>query len=300
MPNRCDLCANRHRVRSQGNVVRLRTDIRKGTVFIGTLSGEDFTPAATAFLLNYKEEGYLVTARHVVSELGDDPFAVRMNGVTGGCVIAPVDPTTSELQWHFSSDADVDIAVMEWPSAGRDDVDNMYLPTDVILSTEDRETYKYGIGSPCYAVGLFSHVSGKARNVPVVHTGNLSLMAGEEKVPIADWDQQGGLKYVDAHLVELSNLRGLSGAPVFVRPSVDLVSSTERFPLPSAIFHSATVFLLGVWSGSWEAMPTGRKLGVDRVPVGMGSVTPVERLVEILDSTALRKCRELASACGLD
>lgn len=50
------------------------------------------------------------------------------------------------------------------------------------------------------------------------------------------------------------------------------------------------VDLLGVWSGSWEGY-SATSPGM-RVQVGMGIVTPAERLVEFLNSDPLKENSE--------
>jgi hypothetical protein len=57
------------------------------------------------------------------------------------------------------------------------------------------------------------------------------------------------------------------------------------------------LMLLGIWQGSWDA-PPDEVMAVEqgasvRVPVGMGIVTPIEKLVEILELPELAKERNL-------
>jgi hypothetical protein len=116
---------------------------------------------------------------------------------------------------------------------------------------------RIGTGDICYAVGLFQLLAGKKRNLPIVHTGNLALTAGEEAIPVRDWHcypQRGKIRYVEGHLVELQNLKGLSGSPVFVRASHDILDlPTDAGGTANIRVSRNDIHLLGVWQSSWDA-----------------------------------------------
>ncbi|MGE5562087.1 MAG: hypothetical protein ACM3ZV_02125 [Bacillota bacterium] len=159
--------------------------------------------------------------------------------------------------------------------------DAISLPEDFPLTDSLRDEENVGFGSTCYAVGLFRVHPGKKRNLPVVHTGNIALMPSpDELVPVRD-KITGIVTEMEAYLVEMTNLDGLSGAPVFVRPELPVSITLENDTIHRAHLNKAYTYILGVWVASWTATPPSG-LGVN--PVGMGVVTPIEKVLDILNS----------------
>src|SRR5258708_16164609 len=106
----------------------------------------------------------------------------------------------------------------------------------------------------CYTVGLWRLLEGKERNLPVVHTGNIARLPGEEKIPVRAPNKVGGREMVDGYLIEAQTLKGLSGSPVFVRPSCSVTLQardaadphTPEKPLPLVAYRES-VRLIGLW-----------------------------------------------------
>ena len=154
-----------------------------------------------------------------------------------------------------------------------------------------------GIGDVCHAVGLFSRFPGKTKHMPVVHSGNVASLADGEKITVRDRCSHLSNAEIesDGYLIEMANLPGLSGAPVFFRGTHELdltplFGAETRIAAPSMELH-----LLGVWTGSWEGFEVGtERSGMPdlRVPVGMGFVTPVSKLLELLRSDDVTEERE--------
>jgi hypothetical protein len=183
----------------------------------------------------------------------------------------------------------------------------------MVASEATLKEWGIGTGEMCYVVGLFQFMYGKKRNLPVVHTGNLASLPGDELIPVQDWlapELSGKVRRIQGYLVEASNLKGLSGSPVLVRPDV-IVGDQKVKGKHSVKAYTGAVFLLGVWQGSWDA-PPDEVVAIERgeairVPVGMGAVVPVHRLIEILDSQPVTEERqaymqgfEAKLAAGLD
>jgi hypothetical protein len=155
-----------------------------------------------------------------------------------------------------------------------------------------------GPGEMCYVVGLFRLMAGEKRNLPIVHMGNIAAMSGDEAIPVQDWlaaESTSAIRRVNGYLVEVSNLKGLSGSPVLVRPDV-VLGDHKVMEKHSVRAYTSSVFLLGVWQSSWDAKPDEvvavEKGNPIRVPVGMGVVVPVAKLMEILDSEPVTRERE--------
>jgi hypothetical protein len=284
--------------------MRIPDDVRKAVLFLGHGDDDHFQSVGTAFLLQYKDCRYLVTAEHIALGLGEDPFAIRVNRMDGTADTISVDPLDPETRARFGwithpSAEHVDIAVAEFNidlrGAGND---VLYLPEDILLDGETGGPgHAIGVGDFCYAVGLFRKVGGQKRNVPVVHTGHIALMPSDELIEVEDWRAPPNtrLAHVEAYLAEISNLKGLSGAPVFARPVVDL----DMRPIldVTARMLAVDMKLIGVWQSSWDGW------GIEsdrptRVPVGMGVVTPTYKLVEVLESSlAVARRNEFLAWC---
>jgi hypothetical protein len=166
------------------------------------------------------------------------------------------------------------------------------IPENMFASEDQLNQWGIGLGETCYAVGLFGRAPGRVRNMPVVHTGNIAAAPEGKNINIQGRD---GIVMTDAYLVTASNLSGLSGAPVFVRPSVLLEGQVVNGKRLMA--HAESVYLLGVWQASWTEEAGGRGA---RVPVGMGVVVPVSRLIELLRSDLLTEERANADAALKD
>lgn len=294
--------------------MRLSKDVRQCVVFLGWDTGDPadpFKPIGTGFRLEYKANIYIVTAQHVAAEFGDDPFSIRLNTSAFAPGELPesevnrrakglhVDPLIDGLRW-YTQHPDVDLAVMPFNKDINVGVLNgLAIPEDMICGI-DKVRSEIGIGDFCYTVGLFRPVAGKNRNFPIVHTGHIAMMpSGWEKIPIRNWrDPHGPEIEVIAYLVENQSLRGLSGAPVFVRPTTQITLPTSGGDI-STHLPKTDFYLLGVWHGAWEGVPDAA-LSLDRrdttrVPVGMGIVVPVQQLVGLLEQREMRAQREAYS-----
>jgi hypothetical protein len=267
--------------------VRVQEDSRRCSVFVGHgTSAENFSAGGTGFFICIPGAGlsgvYLVTAAHIARELADEPFAVRVNRKSGGAELIHIDGA----QWRYHPDTSVDVALLEFDIP--DWADFAALPTKEFLTQRHIEYFKVGPGDATFVIGLFFLHSGTKRNVPVVHTGKVSLMPTDEKLPVRKGGGSSEIEWVEAYLVEAGALKGASGSQVLVRPAFQF--KTETFPESEKALGVADgrEYLLGVWSANWEgeaseALATAVKMHQSfQVPVGMGMVVPAYRIQEIL------------------
>jgi hypothetical protein len=282
--------------------MRINGDLRKCVAFIGYANPDvkgGIACLGTVFFAAYDGARYIVTAQHIAMAIGDAPFVIRLNKISGGSENIQGDVIEHNLKWYSHADPNVDLAIMPFNfdlrMAGND---VLLIPEAMLAQTATVPTEAY-IGDECYVIGLFRLLAGETRNLPVVHTGNIALLAGEEAIPVHDWlttPDSGKIRHIDAYLVEAQSLRGLSGSPVFVRPPIE-VGPLELKPNSVTLLSATTkLALLGVWQGSWEAGPdTVRALQhakLVRVPVGMGVVTPIDKLREIFEMPAVKEERQ--------
>jgi hypothetical protein len=266
--------------------MRLKMDVLKTVFYLGTKPpGAKFKPLGTAFLLGHhgaEHMIYLVTAKHVAEAFGDDPVNLRLNGRDGAAhdffldLLAP--ETEGKFKWFYHPEPRVDLAVMPFPvDLDKGEIDCLIINgAEVIDRAKSADSSPVGCGDLCYAVGLFSVAPGNKVNFPVIHTGNIARMSSREEL-IQQWSS-GKIVDREGYLVQLSNLGGLSGAPVFIRSGYCIQFGNGEW----GMVMREQVDLLGVWSGSWEGPRAGEPHM--RVPVGMGIVVPSERLVELLNS----------------
>ena len=270
-----------------GFSVRISETARRSVVFFGAPSpNAAIEYGGTGFMVLFREGNgtsscYLVTAAHVARRIdpGSDVM-LRVNRRDGGS--APF--TLHDVVWSIHSDKNVDIAA----TPGYIDPAIWDLAYLNLNDAVKRDAYEFRVqhGDPISIVGLFRLHSGSNKNTPIVHSGNIALMPDpEEKIPVQD-RATGGRLEMEAYLVEAQTLDGLSGAPVFQREIVQLSHFPEHNGGKPIVATGAQ--LLGVYSGAWEGEPDktlaeNRGLKPNRrVPVGMGIVVPIERLVELI------------------
>jgi len=271
--------------------VALTDDIRKSVIFIGHGDEDHFKSCGTGFFISYDSCPYLVTARHVAQDLGDDPYSFRINKkdrTSDTFQHDPLDNAHDWFRWFFPSDPTVDVAVIPFSFALKD-TDVLSLRGDRWILDEARQTEEViGVGDLCHAVGLFKIVQGARRNVPLVHTGRLALVAGEDLIPVEDWNDRSKTVMVRGHLVELTNLEGLSGAPVFVRGELQIGEVPPPIGPRGITVTDSRAFLLGVWQGSWN-----HQIHDGRRPLAMGVVVPASDLLALLLQDDVVAAREV-------
>jgi len=278
-----------------GFYMRIDDDLRKCVVFLGYETNDpdkgNICCIGTGFLFYYNGVAYLTTVKHVANKLGDSPFIVRVNSINGEAKNLYVD----NANWFHHPDNNVDISIIEYSLEVRY-FDALYLIPEIITTIEERDIY---VGDFCYTIGLFRLMYGKMRNLPIVHTGNIAMVPGDEKVPVKN-DITGETEYVEAYLIESHSLAGLSGSPVFVRPCSEspLYRNDERGILGS-IIPQKNLYLMGIWMGSWNAPPDQilsaeiERGQIVRVSIGMGVVVPISKLIELLEADEVQKSAKL-------
>lgn len=285
--------------------MRLDADVRRCVVFIGHQPNFDdddtFDAVGTGFFVHYRGIRWLVTAQHVAMHFEDAPFFLRINRTEGGSDVFHVDPLQAvEMRWISHPDESVDLAAIPFHiSEKASGLDLLSVNSELLLSDDKVRELGLNVGDLCYGVGLFKLMQGSKRNVPIVHTGHIALMPGDEEIPVKDWTKgpTAPPKLVRGYLVEIQNLKGLSGSPVLVRSTINAVVPTferggggTRATGSSYVgAYDADLHLLGVWSASWDGFgdrAASREYGNTRIPLGMGTVVPAGRIIELLETDA--------------
>ena len=258
-------------------------EIRDCVVFI---CDENKIPRATGFLVSMQGNSpslhfiYLVTAKHNVINIADKDFFIRINGKDGKIHYLR---GNSSVQWiyhpeHANNPADV--AVIPFPFD-----ENKFLsktiPSEMFLKQKLIDDGTIGIGNNVFITGLFTHLSGKQRNMPIIRVGNIAMLP-DEKVSTKMFGD------IDSYLIEARSIGGVSGSPVFfVKPQE---TKNGGVTLGASIFY-----LGGLIHGHWDTLesridsylPTEDVEVMRNINMGIAIVTPVNKILETLNSNEL-------------
>ncbi|HLX43605.1 MAG TPA: hypothetical protein VKR43_09235 [Bryobacteraceae bacterium] len=260
--------------------------IRKSIAFIGysEISGKKYL-AGTAFFVSRLIKGqdglgYLVTAKHVIDKIRDKgliSLCIRLNFKNGSATW--IDMNLSEWEFH-PTDRSVDVAVARAPAGIQLAVDIDAYPMHRFATPAVVKQFEIGIGNEVFFPGLFVNHYGEQRNIPIVRVGNIAAMP-EEKVVTKKYGP------IDAYLVEVRSIGGLSGSPVFVHLGPIRLRNGE---LLRSGEDEGVFFLLGLMHGHFEAetlseADAGTPIedsAKERVNMGIGIVVPAEKIVEVI------------------
>lgn len=281
--------------------VRVHDFTLKCVGFVGEVTHRDSTGTygdlhATGFFVSVpcetpemKAKGacavYFVTAKHVVTDLQGGEVYFLVNKIGGGTTT--FESTVGNRWWFHPTDESADVAVAQvWPHRTADiiSVSITQLATPELLAELD-----IGIGDQVYSTGLFTPAPGTARNVPILRYGNIAMMPGEQI--------QTDLGFADVYLIEARSLGGVSGAPVFVRPTIDFRIADRKGQGRDAFAAGLGFALLGVMHGHWDIKESemnkaffdhDRRRGVN---MGIAIVTPAIKIIETINQTELLEMR---------
>ena len=257
---------------------------------VGFLSpGEHETPDGTVFFVSIHADDphhrgpvsavYAVTAKHLLEryevESGSDKAWLRLNRKGGGVVSFP----TKTEDWRRHPDADV--AIHTWPLEHSFDIApfpaRLHLIDDIIVE------WNITPGDEVFLSGLFWQHAGETRNAPIVRLGSIAAMRGD-RIYTTNYGA------MDAYLIEVRSVGGLSGSPVFFNGEgrrkirVPAVGIGGR-QLPSRIERRAETsgfFLLGLVHGHYHAHAM-RVDGVeDVINSGIAIAVPADKILELI------------------
>jgi hypothetical protein len=283
----------RPRPPSCARVVTLRfpADFLKATVFVGIETNGRFIPTGTGFLIGIDYRNYkwifLATADHVVKDIRGDYIWVRMNRNGGGCSTVAIEKKKQFPQLDVAND--IAMFGMLYDT-------NLFSQLAILIGRElynkDREEiWNHDIGDEVATIGLYTTHYGQSRNLPVVRIGHISLMPGE---PV--FSHRG---YVQAYLIEMKSIAGLSGSPVYVNVPLVRVKEGQMQHL-----KKETAIPLGMLTGyhllqsaedqiivpqyDGDEILASEKDSADSRNTGFGVVVPWERLLEMTETPWLK------------
>ena len=264
-------------------MIRIPDQMRRCVAFLMVSpSGReaDVRPVGTAFWVEATrgaDEGvqvrYLVTARHVVEGArasGLEDLWLRVDTLAGGAEFLRI-PHDDWLVSDSSDYAD-DVAVLELTLNDR--YEYSCCPFRLLGSDAMVEEAAVDAGDPVWMPGLFATHYGKERNRPIVRWGSVAAMR-DEPVPTRLGD-------LDAYLIEVRSIGGLSGSPVFV--SLDPEGSDLFKARMSDERGRIGLLLLGLVHGHFDTRPhpSTEAMTLERMNMGIAIVVPTERILQIL------------------
>jgi hypothetical protein len=238
----------------------------------------------------------MVTARHVIEGiegLGHKTCVIRMNTKSGEAVgyEVPID------RWLFHPDeSEVDVAV--FPYFLSTELDHLAIRDNTIIEDVNAREENIGLGDEVFVAGMFYDRIGNERNIPIVRVGNIAAMPhpGERVRTL--------MGLIDAYLIEVRSLGGISGAPVFVNLGV-----TRN--IKGQIRHSQQEFspsyLIGLIHGHYDYR-IKHTAGVDnesegepgviereeRINKGIAIVVPSNKILEVINQPVLKDAEKRA------
>jgi hypothetical protein len=236
---------------------------------------------------------YFVTAKHVAKDLAGRTVYFSVNKLGGG--VTSLKSVYGSQWWLHPTDATADLALI--PVNHDRDIDIKAVHFSNIGTKENLAKLDIGIGDETFATGLFTPTAGIGRNMPIVRHGNIAMMP-EEQI-------QTELGYADVYLVEARSLGGLSGSPVFVRPTICMPVPENPYGLKHMFGFGHGATLLGLMHGHWDikesemnlpSLTQDRKHGVN---YGVAIVVPAYKIVETLNRPELIDIRKKAEEASL-
>jgi hypothetical protein len=279
--------------------VRIPSELFKGIAYIGAVAAKDASGRVqgdifgTGFFVKKSIEQekplsyiYLVTAKHVVKDIGKSEPYIVANGSDGSLrQLVHLGPQW----WYHPSDESADVAVRQ--VGFQPDLLNFAADVKDFIFPNDVKSGVVVPGDETFTAGYFSPISSD-RMIPIVRHGNIAMLPDEQI--------QTNQGYRDVYLVEARSIGGISGSPVFVRPP--LRYGIEMPKGTTAMFDAIGHYkLLGVMHGHWdideskknETQIEPNKHGVN---MGIGIVVPAIKIIETIMQPGLEELRKKADA----
>lgn len=287
----------RHYMAKEPNHLMLVPDeIRQCVVFVAYLLDDSFVKVGTAFLMSYpsRRDGYsfryVVTAKHLIAKIREKDLRdvyLRINTLSGFQWVA----TPIEEWIEHPDDYTLDASVYPF-SLPREMFEYKTIPMSMIVTQQVVTDYSIGVGEDIFLTGLFSKHVGNKKNIPIVRTGTIAVMADPDE--LVEVNIMGRRYEIEAYLIESRSIGGLSGSPVFASLGIMSLATKKS--------RHGELFLLGIVHGHWriEVRPDEYEEDATSLPIeemvnmGIAIVTPAYKVLELLEQPFLVDMRQRA------
>lgn len=234
---------------------------------------------------------YLVTARHIIAKIKQDSLAIdnkiwiRINKREGSFDFVPI-----SIDAFIPHPESVDVMILPFvPSIAI--YDYLCLPDTMLLNQDVMNEENFSLGDEVFMTGLFVRHFGQDKNIPIIRIGNISAMPEE---PV--YNEFFG--YMDAYLIELRSLGGLSGSPVFLH-----FYGNRRMQNGSNVIKVGgqhQFYLLGLLHGHWDLNSAIQDVitedysqeNKEQINTGIGIVIPAIKIWETLNQDKVEQVRQ--------
>jgi hypothetical protein len=229
---------------------------------------------------------YVVTAKHLADRMDCCPIIMGFSYRDGSKALLEED----SVHWyaHPTEASAVDVAVAPFAPAQRDLLDLEPVPEHLFASGERMRKASIGVGDEIAAISVFTRFSYEDRHLPIVRTGHLAMLP-TLRIPVANFDP------MEAYVAEIE---GLSGSPVWVRPTdyFNAAQKDGREENPSDPSNRDTeVIFLGLLHGRWavskSAMEGQSAQYTEKMVSGMSIVVPAHKILEVINQPELAAMR---------
>ena len=268
--------------------MRIPDEVRKCVAFVGCNTEKGMRWGGTAFFVGVPtsragvQVHYLVTAKHVIQKIAeegsDHQVYLRINKKDNTAEVIKV-PVSS---WRFHpDDLSSDAAVV---SVSIPDADYLLVLDDTAISNELLKKMDIGVGDEIFLTGLFVSHIGMQRNIPIVRRGTIAAMPGQQI--------ETNMGPMEAYLVEVRSIGGLSGSPVFVHLGpVRINPQTGHYQM----LQNDNFYWLGLMHGHWNVKPSHvaqDSPGEEAVNMGIAIVVPSSKILEVINQPMYVEARK--------
>jgi hypothetical protein len=280
--------------------MRIPDEYLKCVAFVGETNSSDPTGVngdlhATGFLVSLpcqrpelagQQLVYFVTAKHVANDLSGRNIYFLVNTREGTTAAIPgvLSPRYGHATWWLHpSDKTADVAVTQVGITPNLDIKTIEI--DRLGTSERLKKFEIGVGDEVFFMGLFTPASNNSRVLPIVRHGSLAMMPSEQI--------QTEIGFADVYLIEARSIGGISGSPVFVRPTVSVGLPANPFGHACSMGVGNIPTLLGLAHGHWDIKDW--KLNDTRIEpvqsggvnIGIAIVVPAIKIYETLYQSEL-------------
>jgi hypothetical protein len=285
--------------------MRVHPSTWRSVVYVGLNAQGSFLPVGTGFCtcVRYRDHSFFnfVTADHVVDLVSGDTIYIRMNAKNGEAGPPIAIPKAAKFP---GIDRRLDLAIFPVPS-----LHDFYDADYVLLDRNEyirilEEIWRPERGDEVATIGLYTSHHGHTKNIPVVRVGHIAMLPDEPVMSTRG--------YVQAYLVEVHSILGLSGSPVCITmPSMRVkdggiqLLDTEQGAICIGMMLG---YHLSASSEDEIVVPTMQQsapdagtdesesdnLSLDERRTGFGVVLPIERLFDVMESEAMKRSMDQA------